>query len=60
MHALQHYLALYGYAALLPLVVVEGPAATVFAGMLAARGLADTAVIYAVVVVCDLIRDLAY
>ena len=60
MQALQHYFALYGYAALLPLILVEGPAATVLAGILAAHGLLDLAVIYPVTLLCDLIRDLAY
>jgi membrane protein DedA with SNARE-associated domain len=58
--ALQHYFALYGYAALLPLAIVEGPAVTVLAGILAAQGVLDLAIMYPIVVVGDLIGDLAY
>lgn len=59
MQLLTHYFTVYGYAALLALALIEGPAVTVFAGMLAAHGLVDIAVVYPMVVVCDLIRDLA-
>jgi membrane protein DedA with SNARE-associated domain len=58
--ALQHYLALYGYAALLPLAVIEGPAVTVLAGILAANGVLDLAIIYPVVVIGDLLGDLLH
>jgi membrane protein DedA with SNARE-associated domain len=58
--ALQHYLALYGYAALLPLAVIEGPAVTVLAGVLAANGVLDLTIIYPVVVVGDLVGDLLH
>lgn len=60
MDVLQHYLALYGYVALLPLAVIEGPAITVLAGILAARGVLDLAVIYPIVVLGDLIGDMLY
>jgi membrane protein DedA with SNARE-associated domain len=57
---MQHYLAVYGYAALLPLAVLEGPAVTVFAAFLAAEGVFSVVVVYAVVVVGDLVGDLLY
>jgi membrane protein DedA with SNARE-associated domain len=57
---IQHVLAVYGYAAMLPLAVIEGPVVTVFAGFLAAEGLFDLAGVYAVAVLGDLIGDLLY
>jgi membrane protein DedA with SNARE-associated domain len=57
---LQHYLALYGYAALLPLAVVEGPAVTIIGAFLAARGILDVFAVFGLVVVADLIGDLMY
>lgn len=57
---LQHYLAVYGYAALLPLAVVEGPAITILGAFLAARGILDVFVVFGLVVVADLIGDLMY
>jgi len=61
MHSdLQHALALYGYAALLPLTVIEGPAITVFAAFLAAQGLFDPVGVYLIAVLGDLIGDLLY
>jgi membrane protein DedA with SNARE-associated domain len=57
---IQHILAAYGYAAMLPLVTVEGPVVTVFAGFLAAQGLFDLAGVYAVAVLGDLLGDLLY
>jgi membrane protein DedA with SNARE-associated domain len=57
---MQHILAVYGYAALLPLTAIEGPAVTVFAGFLAAQGLFDLAGVYAVAVLGDLIGDVMY
>jgi membrane protein DedA with SNARE-associated domain len=57
---MQHILAVYGYAALLPLTAIEGPAVTVFAGFLAAQGLFDIAGVYAVAVLGDLIGDVMY
>ena len=57
---MQHILAVYGYAALLPLTTIEGPAVTVFAGFLAAQGLFDVAGVYAVAVLGDLIGDFTY
>lgn len=60
MEALQHAVTVYGYAALLPLAVIEGPAVTVFAAFLAAQGLLDVGMVYAVVVAGDLLGDLLY
>lgn len=60
MQGLQHYLALYGYAALLPLAIVEGPVVTVCAGLLAAHSVLDLAIVYPVVVVGDLLGDLLH
>jgi len=61
MHSdLQHALAVYGYAALLPLAAIEGPVVTVFAGFLAAQGLFDLAGVYAISVLADLLGDLGY
>lgn len=60
MEALQHAVAVYGYVALLPLAVIEGPAVTVFAAFLAAQGLLDLGVVYAVVVLGDLLGDVLY
>jgi len=60
MQALQHTLTLYGYAALLPLAILEGPAVTVLAGLLAAHGVLDLAIIYPIVVAGDLIGDVAH
>ena len=57
---MQHVLAVYGYAALLPLTTIEGPAVTVFAGFLAAQGLFNVAGVYAVAVLGDLIGDVLY
>jgi membrane protein DedA with SNARE-associated domain len=57
---LQHYLAVYGYVALLPLSVLEGPAVTVFAAFLAAQGVFNATCVYAIVVLGDLIGDLLY
>ncbi len=57
---MQHYLAVYGYAALLPLAVVEGPAVTVFAAFLAAEGVFSLVGVYAVVVLGDLLGDMLY
>jgi membrane protein DedA with SNARE-associated domain len=60
MDALQHAIALYGYAALLPLAIIEGPAVTILAAFLAAEGLLDVTAVYVVVVVGDLIGDVLY
>jgi membrane protein DedA with SNARE-associated domain len=57
---MQHFLALYGYVALLPLTVIEGPAVTVFAAFLAAQGVFDVVGVYAIVVLGDLLGDLLY
>ena len=57
---IQHILAIYGYAAMLPLAVIEGPVVTVFAGFLAAQGLFDLAGVYAIAVLGDLIGDVMY
>ena len=60
MEELQHAVAAYGYVALLPLAVIEGPAVTVFAAFLAAQGLLDVGLVYVVVVLGDLLGDLMY
>ena len=57
---IQHYLAIYGYAALLPLAIIEGPAVTVFAAFLAAQGVFDVVVVYAIVVLGDLVGDVLH
>jgi membrane protein DedA with SNARE-associated domain len=57
---MQHYLAVYGYAALLPLAVIEGPAVTVFAAFLAAEGVFSLVAVYAIVVLGDLIGDVLH
>jgi len=57
---MQHALAIYGYAALLPLCVIEGPAVTVIAAFLAAQGILDVGMVYLVVVAGDLLGDLLY
>ncbi len=58
--SVQHFLAVYGYLALFPLAIVEGPVATVFAAFLAARGMLDIAAVFIVVVCADLVGDLLY
>jgi membrane protein DedA with SNARE-associated domain len=55
---MQHYLAVYGYLALFPLALAEGPVATVFAAFLAARGVLEIAPVYVVVVLADLVGDM--
>jgi len=57
---IQHYLAIYGYAALLPLAIIEGPAVTVFAAFLGAQGVLDVVGVYAIVVLGDLVGDVLY
>ena len=57
---IQHYLAIYGYAALLPLAIIEGPAVTVFAAFLAAQGVFDVVGVYAIVVLGDLVGDVLH
>lgn len=57
---MQHYLAVYGYLALFPLAVLEGPVVSVVAAFLASRGVLELAPLYAVVVVADLVGDLLY
>jgi len=57
---IQHYLAVYGYAALLPLAIIEGPAVTVFAAFLAAQGVFDVVGVYAIVVLGDLVGDVLH
>lgn len=57
---MQHYLALYGYFALFPLAVAEGPVVAVFAAFLASQGVLDLAPVYAVLVLADLVGDLLY
>jgi len=58
--AVQNYLALYGYVALLPLLVIEGPAVTVIAAFLASQDLLDVWAVYAIAVLGDLIGDMLY
>jgi membrane protein DedA with SNARE-associated domain len=58
MPELQHALSVYGYVALLPLAVFEGPVVTVLAAMLAARGLLDVGAVAAIVIAGDLIGDM--
>jgi|SRR5579863_1412778 membrane protein DedA with SNARE-associated domain len=60
MQAVQHYLALYGYLALLPLMVIEGPAVTVIAAFLASQDLLNVWAVYAIAVIGDLIGDMLY
>jgi membrane protein DedA with SNARE-associated domain len=57
---MQHYLAAYGYVALLPLSIIEGPLVTIFAAFLASRGILNVAVVYVIVVVGDLIGDVLH
>jgi membrane protein DedA with SNARE-associated domain len=57
---LQHDLAIYGYAAMFPLAVFEGPAVTVIAAFLAAQGLLDVVAVYGVSVLGDLTGDVMY
>ena len=57
---IQHYLAIYGYAALLPLAIIEGPAVTVFAAFLAAQGVFEVVGVYAIVVLGDLVGDVLH
>jgi membrane protein DedA with SNARE-associated domain len=57
---MQHYLAAYGYAALLPLAIVEGPVVTVLAAFLASRGILNVAIVYVIVVFGDLIGDVLH
>jgi membrane protein DedA with SNARE-associated domain len=59
-HDVQQTLAAYGYAALLPLAVFEGPVATVVAAFLAAQGTFEVGIVYGVVVLGDLIGDMLY
>jgi len=56
----QHYLATYGYAALLPLAIVEGPVVTVLAAFLASRDILNVAIVYVIVVFGDLIGDVLH
>lgn len=57
---MQHFLATYGYLALFPLAVLEGPVASVVAAFLASRGLLAVAPVFVVVVLADLVGDLLY
>jgi len=57
---IQQYLAIYGYSALLPLAIIEGPAVTVFAAFLAAQGVFDVVGVYAIVVLGDLVGDVLH
>lgn len=56
---MQHYLAAYGYLALFPLALIEGPVASVFAAFLASRGVLELAPVYVILVVADLAGDMA-
>jgi membrane protein DedA with SNARE-associated domain len=58
--AVQNYFALYGYVALLPLMVIEGPAVTVIAAFLASQELLDVWAVYAIAVLGDLTGDMLY
>jgi len=50
----------YKYAVLFPAVVVEGPVVTVVAGFLASLGVMNVVLVYAVVVVADVLADVMY
>jgi membrane protein DedA with SNARE-associated domain len=54
---IESLLVSYGYALLLPVSIVEGPIVTVLAGALAGAGYLDAVVVFAVVVLGDLIGD---
>ena len=51
----------YGYAILFPLAIIEGPIATIVAGFLVSLGLLNPFLVYAVIMLGDIIGDsLAY
>ncbi len=50
----------YGYAVLFPIAVVEGPAVTIVAGALVASGQFDGLLVFAMLVVADLLGDALY
>lgn len=54
------WVSVHPYLVLAPLVLVEGPLATIAAGALAAAGAASWAAVWAVVVAADLAADCAY
>lgn len=63
MFTLPHLLALlqtYGYVLLFPIVMIEGPIATVLGGFLAAGGTLNIFILYPVVVAADVAGDLMY
>jgi membrane protein DedA with SNARE-associated domain len=53
-------MARYGYAVLLPIAVVEGPAMAMIAGALVAAGQLDGLVAFGLLVIADLIGDAGY
>jgi membrane protein DedA with SNARE-associated domain len=53
-------LARYGYAVLLPIAVVEGPAITIIAGAMVAAGELDALTTFALLVAADLVGDAIY
>jgi membrane protein DedA with SNARE-associated domain len=58
--AIASFIILYGYAVILPVAILEGPIITVIAAFLAAQGYFNIFVVYAVVVVGDILGDLLY
>src|SRR6266404_499075 len=55
---LSHYISTYGYAAVFLLSILEGPAVTILAAILASQGILNLPLVYAIVVVADLVGDL--
>ena len=55
--AWSHYFSLYGYLAIFLLSVIEGPLVTVFAALLAARGIFNIYAVFATVVAGDITGD---
>ena len=51
---------LYGYVVILPAAIIEGPIITVLAAFLAAQGYFNIFVVYAIVVIGDVIGDFMY
>lgn len=55
-----HYLLLYKYFVLFPVMIVEGPAITVIAGFLCSLGYLNIFAVYGVVVMGDIVGDSIY
>lgn len=54
------WLVQYGYFALFPIVVVEGPIITVIAGFLVGQGIFNPLVAYPIIIIADLVGDVLH